>query len=207
MAAATILFGNFAALKQHNVKRLIGLSGVSHAGFLLLAVVSVARVPMAVGAVYFYLYAYMIASFAVFGVMTVMAGPDDTDQELGSYSGLAKESPFLAGVLACGLGSLAGIPPLAGFMGKLFVFVAAFKAGHFGLLAIAVAGVVISIYYYFGWIRAAYFSDEPPISPETASRARAGGGATLTIALAALALASIVLGFYQGPLGAWVSWR
>ena len=207
MAAATILFGNFAALKQHNVKRLIGLSGVSHAGFLLLAVVSVARVPMAVGAVYFYLYAYMIASFAVFGVMTVMAGPDDTDQELGSYSGLAKESPFLAGVLACGLGSLAGIPPLAGFMGKLFVFVAAFKAGHFGLLAIAVAGVVISIYYYFGWIRAAYFSDEPPISPETASRARTGGGATLTIALAALALASIVLGFYQGPLGAWVSWR
>jgi NADH-quinone oxidoreductase subunit N len=207
MAASTILFGNLAALKQHNVKRLIGLSGVSHAGFILLAVVSAARVPMAVGAVYFYLYAYLIASFAVFGVMTVLAGPDDTDQELGSYSGLAKESPFLAGVLACGLGSLAGIPPLAGFMGKLFVFLAAFKAGHFGLLVVAITGVVISIYYYFGWIREAYFSDAPPISPETAGRARAGGGVTLTIALAALALASIVLGFYQGPLGNWVSGR
>src|ERR1019366_10656852 len=76
MAAATILFGNLAALKQNNVKRLIGLSGVSHAGFILLAVVSAAREPMAIGAVYFYLYAYLIASFAVFGVMTVLAGPD-----------------------------------------------------------------------------------------------------------------------------------
>ena len=139
--------------------------------------------------------------------MTVLAGPDDSDQELGDYAGLAKESPFLAGVLACGLGSLAGIPPFAGFMGKLFVFVAAFKAGHFGLLLVAIAGVVISIYYYFGWIRAAYFGDEPVIAPEISARARAGGGRTLTVALAVLAAATIVLGFYQGPLGALVSGR
>src|SRR5208283_2086172 len=134
MAAAPILFGNLAALKQNNVKRLIGLSGVSHAGLILLAVVSSARAPISAGAVYFYLYAYLIASFAVFGVMTVLSGPDDTEQELGDYAGLAKQSPFLAGVLACGLGSLAGIPPFAGFMAKLFVFVAAFRARHFGLL-------------------------------------------------------------------------
>jgi NADH-quinone oxidoreductase subunit N len=207
MAAATILFGNLAALKQHNVKRLIGLSGVSHAGFILLAVVSVPRVPMAVGAVYFYLFAYLIASFAVFGVMTVLAGHDDSEQEIGDYSGLSRESPFLAGVLACGLGSLAGIPPFVGFMGKLFVFVAAFKAGHYGLLLVAIAGVVISIYYYFGWIRAAYFNDEPLASPEIARRARDGAGRLLAIALAALAASSIVFGLYQGPLGAWVSLR
>jgi NADH-quinone oxidoreductase subunit N len=203
MAAATILFGNLAALKQHNVKRLIGLSGVSHAGFILLAVVSVPRVPMAVGAVYFYLFAYLIASFAVFGVMTVLAGHDDSEQEIGDYSGLSRESPFLA----CGLGSLAGIPPFVGFMGKLFVFVAAFKAGHYGLLLVAIAGVVISIYYYFGWIRAAYFNDEPLASPEIARRARDGAGRLLAIALAALAASSIVFGLYQGPLGAWVSLR
>lgn len=207
MAAGTILFGNLAALKQHNVKRLIGLSGVSHAGFILLGVVSVARVPMAVGAVYFYLFAYLIASFAVFGVMTVLAGHDDSDQELGNFSGLSRESPFLAGVLACGLGSLAGIPPFVGFMGKLFVFVAAFKAGHYGLLLVAVAGVVISIYYYFGWLRTAYFNDEPLASPEIARRARDGAGRALALALAALAAASIVLGLYQGPLGSWVSLR
>jgi NADH-quinone oxidoreductase subunit N len=128
------------------------------------------------GAVYFYLFAYLIASFAVFGVMTVLAGPDDSNQELGDYAGLAKESPFLAGVLACGLGSLAGFRPSSGFLGKLFVFVAAFHAGHLGLLAVAIAGVVISIYYYFGWIRAAYFSDEAPLSPETRARIDAGAG-------------------------------
>jgi len=204
MAAATILFGNLAALKQNNVKRLIGLSGVSHAGFILLAVASANRVPSAVGAVYFYLIAYLIASFAVFGVMTILSGPDDTEQELSDYCGLAKRSPFLAGILACGLGSLAGIPPLAGFMGKLFVFAAAFRAGHYGLLAVAISGVVISIYYYFGWIRAAYFNDEAPISPETAARVD-GGGMTLRVSIALLAAASIILGFYQGPLGSLLS--
>jgi NADH-quinone oxidoreductase subunit N len=207
MAAATLLFGNLAALKQHNVKRLLGLSGVSHAGFLLVAVASIARVPEAQGAILFYLYAYLIASFAVFGVMTLLAGEDDTEQELGGFCGLSKESPFLAGVLACGLGSLAGIPPLAGFMGKLFVFIVAFKAGHYGLLGVAIVGVAISIYYYFGWIRAAFFADEPPASEELSTRARAQGSLLVKVSLAGLAAASILLGFFQGPLGAWVSGR
>jgi NADH-quinone oxidoreductase subunit N len=206
MAAASLLFGNLAALKQRNVKRLIGLSGVSHAGFILLAVVS-ACAGGAVGAVYFYLYAYLIGSFAVFGVMSVLAGPDDSVQELADYAGLARESPFLAGVLACGLGSLAGIPPFAGFIAKLYVFVVAFEAGHFGLLAVAAAGVVISIYYYFGWIRAAYFSDEAAISPETAQRARSGPGFVLGITLALVVAASLLLGFCQGPLGVLMSGR
>ena len=207
MAAATLLFGNLAALKQRNVKRLMGLSGVSHAGFMLLAVVSVSCAPAAIGAVYFYLYAYLIASFAVFGVMTILAGPDDSNQELASYAGLGRESPFLGAVLACGLGSLAGIPPFAGFMGKLYVFVAAFRAGHLGLIVVAIASVVISIYYYFGWIRAAYFSDEAAISPETAECVRTGAGLTLRITLAALVAGSILLGFLQGPLGILMSGR
>ena len=205
MAAATILFGNLGALKQHNVKRLIGLSGVSHAGFILLAVIPAAHSPAAAGAVYFYLFAYLIASFAVFGVMTILAGDDDSNQELGDYAGLAKERPFLAGVLACGLGSLAGIPPFVGFAGKLFVFVAAFRSGHYGLLLVAIAGVVVSIYYYFGWIRAAYFNDEPALSAEMRRRLAVPAALTLRVALAALAAASIVLGFYQGPLGRLVS--
>jgi NADH-quinone oxidoreductase subunit N len=204
MAAATLIFGNLAALKQHNVKRLIGLSGVSHAGFILLAVIPAAHSQAAAGAVYFYLVAYLLASFLVFGVMTVMSGPDDTRQELGDYAGLARQSPFLAGVLACGLGSLAGIPPLAGFLGKVFAFVAAFRAGHYGLLALAVLGVVVSIYYYFGWIRAAYFSDEPPLSADVLARVRSSG-LLLRVVLALLAVGTIALGFYQGPLGSLVS--
>jgi NADH-quinone oxidoreductase subunit N len=205
IAGATLLFGNLAALTQHNVKRLIGLSGVSHAGFLLLGVIAAPLVPGATGAVLFYLFAYLIASFAVFGVMAHIAGTDDTDQELDHYAGLAKDSPFLATVLAVALGSLAGIPPLAGFMGKLFIFIAAFKAGLYGLLAIAVVGVVVSIYYYFGWIKAAFFETWTPaggaVNP---APVRTAVGIGAKVALGGLALGSILFGFYQGPLGAWL---
>ncbi len=206
MAGATILFGNIAALTQHNVKRLIGLSGVSHAGFLLLGVVAAASgAAMATGAVYFYLFAYLIASFAVFGVMTHLAGADDSDQELEHYAGLAKDNPFLAAVLAVGLGSLAGIPPLAGFMGKLFVFIAAFQAGARWLLALAAAGVAISIYYYFGWLKAAFFESLAPSPDGPARPERTPVGFAAGLALSVLALGSILLGFYQGPLGQWLT--
>jgi NADH-quinone oxidoreductase subunit N len=138
--------------------------------------------------------------------MTALSGADDTNQELGDYAGLGRRSPFLAGVLACGLGSLAGIPPFAGFMGKLFVFVAAFRAGHFSLLVVAVIGVVMSIYYYFGWIRTAFFSDEAhPVETTGRQATTANTDLVLRIALAALAGASVILGFYQGPLGRLVS--
>ena len=206
-AATTLLFGNFAALTQHNVKRLIGLSGVSHAGFLLLGVAAVSRAPMAVGAIYFYLFAYLLASFAVFGVMAHVAGANDADQELDHYAGLAKDRPFLALVLALGLGSLAGIPPLVGFMGKLFIFIAAFQAGLYGLLAIAVIGVVVSIYYYFGWIKAAFFETWGKSADAPAHPARTPVDFVTGFALSALALAVVVLGFYQGPLGVWLSAR
>lgn len=212
IAAATILFGNIAALTQHNVKRLIGLSGVSHAGFLLLGVIA-STVPevaeLATRSIYFYLFAYLIASFAVFGVMAHLAGSNDADQDLDHYAGLWKRSPFLAAVLAVGLGSLAGIPPLAGFMGKLLVFIAAYQAGATWLLFVAITGVVISIYYYFGWIKAAFFETwlppadgNEPVRPEPTPV-----GALAKVSLAALALASIVLGFYQGPLGEWLTAR
>jgi NADH-quinone oxidoreductase subunit N len=203
MAGATILFGNLAALTQHNVKRLIGLSGVSHAGFILLGVAAAPYAPLAIGAVFFYLAAYLLASFAVFGVMAHLAGENDAAQELEDYAGLAKKSPFLAAVLAVGLGSLAGIPPLAGFMGKFFIFVAAYQAGFRCLLAIAITGVVISIYYYFGWMRAAFFEPARPAG-ENERQPRAAGMAA-SLVLAAIALASVALGFYQGPLGRWLS--
>jgi NADH-quinone oxidoreductase subunit N len=208
MTAATIIFGNVAALGQQNVKRLMGLSGVSHAGFLMLGVIASTTVPAAVNAVYFYLFAYLLASFAVFAVMTHVAGVDDADQQLDYYGDLAKEYPFLAGVLAVGLGSLAGIPPLAGFIGKLFVFVAAYKAGLYWLLAVAIAGVVVSIYYYFGWIKAAFFPvwrvplAEGEVDPRPARTVVSPifGGVML-----ALALGSIVLGFYQEPITSWLA--
>lgn len=208
MAGATILFGNIAALTQSNVKRLIGLSGVSHAGFLLVGVVAAPLAAGATGAVIFYLFAYLLASFAVFGVMTHMAGENDADQDLDHYAALAKENPFLAGVLAVGLGSLAGIPPLAGFLGKFFIFVAAAHAHLYGLLTIAIVGVVISVFYYFGWIKAAFFETWAPSNDEANSRpARTPVGWLAGFALATLALCSILFGLFPGPLGAWLLLR
>jgi len=210
MAGATLIFGNIAALTQHNVKRLIGLSGVSHAGFLLLGVVAAMTIPSALGAIYFYLTAYLLASFAVFGVMVHVAGENDADQELDHYTGLAKERPFLGLVLAIGLGSLAGIPPLAGFMGKLFIFIAALKAELYPLLAIAVVGVVVSIYYYFGWIKAAYFDTwrAPLLEGETDDRPKITAVRwPMGLALGFLAAATVVLGFYQGCFGDWLLTR
>ena len=153
IAAITILFGNVAAVAQRNVKRLMGLSGVAHAGYLLMGVVASIYVPWAAHAVIFYLFTYLFASFVVFGVMSFATGSDDPNQELYHYGNFARRRPFLGGALAIGVGSLAGIPPLGGFIGKLFLFVAAYQAQLYGLLAISVVGVVISIYYYFGWIR------------------------------------------------------
>lgn len=207
MAIATILFGNLAALAQHNVKRLMGLSGVSHAGFILIGVIAaIYREPLAVGAVYFYLLAYLLASFTVFAVMVHVSGGSDSDQDLEHYARLAKERPFLGAVLAVGLGSLAGIPPLAGFMGKLLVFVAAFKAGLYGLLLAAIAGVIISIYYYFGWISAAFFPAGALVDRGSAERLPVvlDVGWFTGVAMVLLVFGSVIFGFYQGPIGAWL---
>ncbi len=119
---------------------------------------------------------------------------------------MAKESPFLSGVLVLGLGSLSGIPPLAGFIGKLLLFYAAFQAGLYTLLGVAIVGVVISIYYYFGWIKEATFrfwklpvleGEEPEAPkewPEVSTLAK--------LTLGGLGLLTLLLGLYQGPLSA-----
>ncbi len=207
LAAATILFGNLSALTQRNTKRLMGLSGVAHAGYLLIGVVASFTVSWATGAVWFYLFTYLLASMAVFGVMAYVAGPDDSGEELDHYARLARERPFLGAVLAVGVGSLAGIPPLAGFMGKLLLFVAAFHAQLYGLLAVAVVGVVISIFYYFGWIKAAWFEIWAPPVAGTDSPARPLPAGPKWVGIATLALltfATVLLGFFQAPLSGWL---
>ncbi|MGZ0654370.1 NADH-quinone oxidoreductase subunit N [Coraliomargarita sp. W4R72] len=198
IAAATILFGNIAAVTQRNVKRLMGLSGIAHAGYLLVGVIAMMRgIDWAVYAVIFYLVTYLLASFAVFGVMSLASAGDDAIQDLDHYENFARKRPFLGGVLACGLGSLAGIPPLGGFIGKLFLFVAAFQAGLYGLLAVSVIGVVISIYYYFGWIRECYFSSA---SSEVVNDTPCGATPSDRLLLGALTVASVVVGILPAAL-------
>jgi NADH-quinone oxidoreductase subunit N len=197
ISGASILFGNIAAVTQGNLKRLLGLSGVAHAGYLLMGVVASCSVEWADRVVVFYLVTYLLASFAVFAVLSIAEQGDDAETSMESYRNLSQRQPFLGGVLTLGLGSLAGIPPLGGFIAKLFLFVAAFQAGLYGLLAVAVLGVVISIYYYFGWIRTIYFKssgnldEEKSVEPlEIQARCVMG----------ALAAATILLGVFPGVL-------
>lgn len=203
VAGLTILFGNITALPQSNVKRLIGLSGVSHAGFLLMGVIASFYVTWAIAGVVFYLFTYLLGSFAVFAVMTHKTEDNDADQELEQYENFAKTNPFLGSTLLVGLGSLAGIPPLAGFIGKLFIFIAAFQAKLYILLAIAIVGVVISIYYYFGWIREAFFfmwsgsekiKESAPVAIIQLSRIH-------KIVIGLIVAFTLLLGVYQGIFG------
>lgn len=205
----TILFGNTAALGQRNVKRLMGLSGIAHAGYLLVGVVAIAMgIYWAIQAVIFYLFTYLLASFLVFGVMAHVASSKDEEQELDHYQDLGKKQPFLGGLLAIGLGSLAGIPPLAGFIAKVLIFIAAFQAQLYVLLGVSIVGVVISIYYYFGWMREALFRVWQG-SRELQEQSVPGNAVHAPspwsrILLGALAVVTVLLGLYQGSvLGAW----
>ena len=196
IAIATILFGNIAAVTQCNVKRLLGLSGIAHAGYLLVGVIAATKVPWASYAVIFYFATYLLASFTVFGVIQQIAGSNDSGPEQEDLENLSRKRPFQSAVLTIGLGSLAGIPPLGGFIGKLFIFIAAYQAGLFALLGVALCGVVISIYYYFDLIRVMYFSPAPEDT--------AGDGLKPALAdrfvFGALATAIVVVGLFPAVL-------
>lgn len=212
IAMLTILFGNLAACPQRNLKRLIGLSGVSHAGFLMMGALAAQTVDWAPRAVAFYLFAYLLASMAVFATLAHLPKEYDADLELDDLADLAKKNGFLGLAIAVGMGSLAGIPPLAGFIGKFLIFVAAFQAGLYGLLAVGIVGVVISIYYYFDVIKHAFFDiwkfkdedeEKAPEPPAPGQLLGFLGRATILVAV----VGSIALGLFQGPLGAWIAGR
>ena len=196
IAILTLVFGNIAALGQRNVKRVMGMSGVAHAGILLMGLLASLTIDWAFAAVLFYLVTYALASFGVFEVMAHVTDKADDDQDLDHYDDLLRKRPYLGGVLLVSLGSLAGIPPLAGFVAKLLIFIAAFQAGLYWVLGFALAGVVISIYYYFGWMRAAVMHN--PFVTEETPRAIAAPAVGARVLMGLLVAGTLLLGFYQG---------
>src|SRR6266850_78133 len=149
LAALSILLGNFVALAQTNVRRLLAYSAVAHGGYTLLGVVAGGREGFSATLFYTSVYAVtLVGAFAVVGAVRRETGGDD----LQNFAGLAARSPFLAACMAIFFLSLAGLPPLAGFFGKFYLFSAAFRAGgNHGLLwlvAIALFGSFVSLYYY-----------------------------------------------------------
>jgi NADH-quinone oxidoreductase subunit N len=178
LAALSILLGNFVALAQTNVRRLLAYSAVAHGGYTLLGIIAGGRDGFSATLFYTSIYAItLIGAFAIVGVVRRESGGDD----LQNFVGLAARSPFLAGSMSIFLLSLAGLPPLAGFFGKFYLFSAAFRAGgNHGLLwlvAVALFGSFVSLYYYLIVLKV-IFVGEP--SASTAQRGQSNASAART---------------------------
>jgi NADH-quinone oxidoreductase subunit N len=141
-----MVVGNFAAIVQSSVKRLLAYSGIAQAGYILVGVIAGGR--NGVAAVLFYLFAYMFMNFGAFAVLTVLVDREGEHDNLEDLNGLAYRHPLLGVLMTVFMLSLAGFPPLVGFIGKFFLFSAAVSTGWTWLVVIAVLASVVSVAYY-----------------------------------------------------------
>jgi NADH-quinone oxidoreductase subunit N len=194
LAVASMTLGNTLALTQKNIKRMLAYSSIAHAGFILMGVATVNK--LGVTSVVFYLGAYLLSNLAAFGAVAIFWRVVGSD-EIEAYAGLSRRKPWLALAMLVALLSLAGMPPLGGFMGKFLVFAAAVDAGLVWLAIIGVLNAIIGLYYYLVVLKFVYLkrSDDED-KPLPISRASA-------IALTVCIIGIIFVGTVLGP---WFGW-
>jgi NADH-quinone oxidoreductase subunit N len=146
ISAATILVGNITAVFQTNFKRMLAFSSVAHAGYMILAILSMNE--SSPGSLLFYTVAYSVSSLASFAILLVVSRSTGNDQ-IQSFYGVGKNNPLLAAVTVIAMLSLAGIPPTAGFFAKYYIFTSAIQNNLTPLVLIAVVGSLIGVFYYF----------------------------------------------------------
>jgi NADH-quinone oxidoreductase subunit N len=196
MAAVTILYGNLCALPQRNLKRLLGYSSIANAGYLLLGVAALSHDGQS--AVLFYLGGYLFTVLTAFTVICLVMR-QVPGEDISALAGLNQRSPFLAAAMTLAMVSLGGIPPLVGFFGKFLLLKAAVEQGasnhaYYWLVAAAIAGVVISLYYYLRIVRAIYWSEDiTDVSPIPLSR-------PIKVSLWCCVAAMFLLGLFPGLL-------
>lgn len=156
ISIASMTVGNIMALRQVNVKRMLAFSGISHAGFMLMTLLTVAT---SGGVLLYYSTAYALAGIAAFSVILYVCKNQD-NEDITNFHGLGKTNPLLAAILTGSLLSMAGIPIFSGFFAKLFLFNQTIQAGYIALVIVAVINSIISVGYYFKLILAMY-SKEP----------------------------------------------
>jgi NADH-quinone oxidoreductase subunit N len=206
LAAVSMTIGNLVAIAQSNIKRMLAYSTVAHAGFLMVGVAAIAtRVPVGettIGpsdillsgpsGVLFYLVAYAVTNLAAFFVIIAISSRTGSDM-ISSFAGMGRKAPFLALILAFSMISLLGIPPSAGFMGKLYMFSAAIQSDLAWLVVVGVVNSAISAYYYLRVIKVMYMVD--PEKEEKIPVAYAP-----QVALYITGLGILALGIFPGPL-------
>lgn len=163
IAVLTMTIGNLFALRQNNMKRFLAFSSIAQAGFIILGVLSGSKMGMAT--VVYYVLVYIFSNLAAFGIISIIS--DQTGKvNMDDYNGLYKTNPKLSLALMLALFSLAGIPPVAGFFGKFFLFTAAAEKGFYWLVLIALLNTIISLYYYLMPVKAMFINkNENPIAP------------------------------------------
>jgi len=146
VSVLSMFIGNFGAIMQSNIKRLLAFSSVAHVGYLLIAII--AKNSLSSSSLMFYMLTYAFMVFGTFGIVILLGRKGEENLELENYSGLAYKHPVIALTMTIFLLSLGGLPPLAGFVAKFFIFSAALKEGYIVLVIIAVLNSAISFYYY-----------------------------------------------------------
>ena len=156
----TITLGNLFALRQQNLKRFLAFSSIAQAGFILLGIIGQSQLGMTT--VIYFILVYIFSNLGAFGVVAIISNRTGKET-INDYDGLYRTNPNLSLVMMLALFSLAGIPPLAGFFGKFFLFTAAAKQGYYILVLIALVNTIISLYYYLLVIKAMLLnkSDQP----------------------------------------------
>ncbi|OON66839.1 NADH-quinone oxidoreductase subunit N [Hymenobacter sp. CRA2] len=200
MLVLTLLIGNVGAVAQQNAKRMLAYSSISHAGYLLLALVSLKSGALSANAIFFYSLAYSIATVAAFAVLKLVLDQRGRDDYEG-LNGLAKTNPLLALAMTVSMLSLAGIPLTGGFFGKFYLFSAAAEQGYIGLVIFAVVMSAIGIYYYLRPIMAMYM--RPAVEGAEEPVAVTSLQSTVLIVLIGLTLLlGLVPGIVEGVLNA-----
>jgi NADH-quinone oxidoreductase subunit N len=162
LAAGSMFYGNLIALMQKDFKRLLGFSGIAHAGYALLGFVALDQAGFS--AAIYYMTGYLFMVLACF-VVICKVSRDGANVRIEDLAGLHRRAPLLAVTLAVGVFALAGIPPFVGFMGKLTLLSAALSKGYLALVIIAVINAAIAVYYYLGVIRESWFRDPGELAP------------------------------------------
>jgi NADH-quinone oxidoreductase subunit N len=197
LVAVSILsmtYGNIVAIAQKNMKRLLAYSGIAQIGNVLIGLATGTK--MGSDAMLFYLLTYLFANLGAFAIVIAVSEAIGSE-EIDDYSGLGRRSPFLAFSMLIFLLSLAGVPPLAGFIGKLYIFVAAIKEGLYVLITVGLINIVISMYYYLIVVKKMYVNEPHDRSPLKVS------GPIKVVVYVCLA-GTLAIGVYPQPVTDWV---
>ncbi|MEE8493685.1 MAG: NADH-quinone oxidoreductase subunit N [Nitrospirales bacterium] len=197
LVGASILsmtYGNIVAIAQRNIKRLLAYSGIAQIGNVLIGLA--AGTKMGIDAILFYLLTYLFANVGAFAVVIAVSNTIRSD-EIDDYNGLNRRSPFLAFAMLVFLLSLAGVPPFAGFIGKLYIFVAAVKEELYTLIVVGLINVVIALYYYLVVVKKMYINEPTDSSTVTVSP-------PIKAALAVGLAGTLLMGIYPGPFIDWI---